>query len=122
MGQECEPCTHDDCACTRPVHVLWSFFQRLDVGQAAFPGVSAGGALRQLRGVLHMLGVVNYSSHRCHDLRRGHALDMQMNGSTLQQILAAGEWRSPAYFHYLSMGDLELGAVVEAESSSEDEA
>ena len=117
-------CWCHDCACTCPVHVLWPFFQRLDVGQAAFPRASAGGALRQLRSVLHTLGIANYSCYRCHDLWRGHALDMQLNGSTLQQILAAGEWRSPAFLQYMSMVDLELGAVVEAhqaESSSEDE-
>lgn len=117
-------CWCHDCACTCPVHVLWPFFKRLNVGQAAFPGVSAGGALKQLRSVLHTLGVENCSWYRTHDLRRGHALDMQLNGSTLQQILAAGEWRSPAFMQYLSMVDLELGAVVEAhqgESSSEDE-
>ena len=47
-----------------------------------------------------------------------------MNGSSLQQILAAGEWKSPAFLHYMSIVDLELGAAIEAhqaESSSEGE-
>ena len=71
-----------------------------------------------------VLEVENANRYRCHDLRRGHVKDMQMNGSSMQQILAAGEWKSPAFLHYMSMVDLELGAVIEAhqaESSSEGE-
>ena len=63
-------------------------------------------------------------SYRCHDLRRGHAKDMQLNGATLYEILAAGEWKSPAFLDYMSLMELETGAVIEAhqaESSSEDE-
>ena len=77
-----------------------------------------------LRDLLGGLGIVDHSSYRCHDLRRGHAKDLQLHGTTLQQILAAGEWKSPAFLHYLSMTELEQGAVIEAhqaESSSEDE-
>ena len=110
---------------TCPVHVLWPFFSRLEVGQAAFPGVSAACALKQLRVLLEFLELENFCRYRCHDLRRGHAKDLQMNGANLQQILAAGEWKSPAFLQYLSLTDLELGAVIEAhqaESSSEDEA
>ena len=83
-------CWCHQCACICPVHVLWLFCLRLDVGQAAFPGVSAGPALRQMRDVLHMLGVENYSRYRCQDLPRGHDMDMQLNGSTLQQIFGCG--------------------------------
>jgi hypothetical protein len=106
------------------VHVLWPFFQRLEVGQAAFPGITAGAALRQLKDILHVLGLEHFRRYRCHDLRRGHAKDMQMNGATLYEILAAGEWKSPAFLDYMSLMELEMGAVIEAhqaESSSEDE-
>lgn len=117
-------CWCSQCERTCPVHVLWPFFMGVNVGQAAFPGVSAGIALRQLKVLLRALGQEDYKNYRCHDLRRGHAKDMQMNGANLNQILAAGEWRSPAFLQYLSMTELELGAVIEAhqaESSSEDE-
>ena len=63
-------------------------------------------------------------SYRCHDIRRGHARDLQLNGGSLYEILAAGEWKSPAFLDYLELVELESGAVVEAhmaESSSEDE-
>ena len=96
----------------------------VDVGQAAFPGVSAGIALRQSKDLLRALGHEDYKNYRCHDLRRGHANDLQVNGANLNQILAAGEWKNPAFLHYLSLTELELGAVIEAHqavSSSEDE-
>ena len=59
-----------------------------------------------------------------HDLRRGHANDMIRNGCRLNDILAAGQWRSPAFFAYINIEELERDAVIEAhvnESSSEDE-
>ena len=62
--------------------------------------------------------------YRTHDFRRGHAKDMQLNGSTLYQILMAGEWRSPTFMSYMDLLELEMGATMEAhmaESSSEDE-
>jgi hypothetical protein len=117
-------CWCRQCKVTCPVHVLWPFFQQFEVGQAAFPGIKAGAALKQLKDVLQFLGLENFGSYRCHDLRRGHAKDMQLNGATLYEILAAGEWRSPAFLDYMSLMELEMGAVIEAhqaESSSEDE-
>jgi hypothetical protein len=117
-------CWCRQCKVTCPVHVLWPFFQQFEVGQAAFPGIKAGAALKQLKDVLQFLGLENFGSYRCHDLRRGHAKDMQLNGATLYEILAAGEWRSPAFLDYMSLMELEMGAVIEAhqaESSSEDD-
>ena len=117
-------CWCQQCEMTCPVHSLWPFFQRMKVGQPVFGGISAGSALKQLKHILTVLEVDNANSYRCHDLRRGHAKDMQMNGASLQQILAAGEWRSPSFLQYLDMVNLELGAVIEAhqaESSSEGE-
>ena len=112
------------CQITCPVHALWPYFEKLKIGEMAFPGIYAGKALRQLRTMLELLGIENASRFRCHDLRRGHAKDLQLRGANLYEILAAGEWRSKAFLEYLSPGDLEMGAVIEAhqaESSSEDE-
>ena len=68
--------------------------------------------------------MANAGKYRTHDWRRGHAKDMQMNGSTLYEILMAGEWRSPSFMTYMDTMELEMGATMEAhmaESSSEDE-
>ena len=46
-----------------------------------------------------------------------------MTGAPLWQILAAGEWRSPAFLEYLDKHKLEVDAVVQAhvdESDGED--
>ena len=69
------------------------------------------------------LDIEGAKSYRTHDLRRGHAEDLEMGGASLFEILSAGEWRSPAFLTYLDLHELEKGAVVEAhleESSSED--
>ena len=52
------------------------------------------------------------------------AKDMQLNGASLYEILAAGEWRSPAFMDYIDKNQLEVYAVLEAhvdESSSDEE-
>ena len=46
------------------------------------------------------------------------------SGATLAEILAAGQWRSPAFLVYADLGALEQGAVPQAhldEDSSSDE-
>ena len=48
-----------------------------------------------------------------------------MLGATLWEILAAGEWRSPAFMKYLDLHRLETDVVVQAhmdESDDEDAA
>ena len=80
-----------------------------------FEGISAAAALRTLREMLAALGVQEAGLSRLHDLRRGHAKDLQDEaGATLAEILAAGEWRSCAFMAYLDRDDLERDAVVEA--------
>jgi len=81
-------------------------------------------ALGSLRAILKALDVEGWKWYRTHDLRRGHARDLQLSGANLFHILSAGEWKSPAFLAYLDLTQLEMGAVVEAhlaESSSEDE-
>ena len=68
--------------------------------------------------------VKDFETYRLHDLRRGHALDLQMSGAPLAEILAAGEWRSLAFMKYLNMHQLKEDLVVEAhleESEPEDD-
>ena len=45
--------------------------------------------------MLHALGIQNASAYRTHDLRRGHAKDLQLSNAPLSVILRAGEWRHP---------------------------
>ena len=107
-----------------PVHTLWPYLEGFGVGQRVFQDISASNALSTLRAYLARIGVPDARLYRTHDIRRGHADDMRARGSTLAEILRAGEWRSPAFLSYLDLDELEAGAVVEAhvdESSSEDE-
>ena len=117
-------CWCSSCKLTCPVHNLWPFFEQYALGCSPFAGITAGKALCKLRTMLTAIGMEKAVSYRCHDLRRGHAKDLQMSGASLYEILAAGEWRSPAFMDYMDTMELEKSVVVEAhmdESSSEDE-
>ena len=110
------------CTATCPVHALGAWFADLPVGTRPFADISAASSLSTLRFLLGQLGVKDAALYRTHDLRRGHALDLQQRGGTLREILQAGEWSSPAFLSYLDLTQLELGAVVEAHlAESEDE-
>ena len=52
-------------------------------GAQLFGGITAAGALAALREMLNALGVVKHEVYRTHDLRRGHALDLQCSGAPL---------------------------------------
>ena len=67
-----------------------------------------------LRSLLVAVQVPNAEKHRTHDLRRGHARDLQASGAPLLEILRAGEWRPPAFLTYLDLEQLEHDAVVAA--------
>ena len=110
------------CTKTCPVHALGAWFADLPVGTRPFADISAASSLSTLRFLLGQLGVKDAALYRAHDLRRGHALDLQQRGGTLREILQAGEWSSPAFLSYLDMTQREPGAVVEAHlAESEDE-
>ena len=89
-------------------------------GTQPFAGITPAAALRVLRMALVGLGVDQAGSYRCHDFRRGHALDLQVSGAPLWQILAAGEWRSPAFMEYLDIHRLETDLVVQAHCDESD--
>ena len=42
-------------------------------------------------------------------------------GAPLYEILAAGEWRSPAFLQYLDLLKLETAAVIQAHCDESDE-
>jgi hypothetical protein len=65
---------------TCPVHVAKALIGELPDGAALFDGMSASGALRSLRQCLKELEVKEACAYRTHDLRRGHALDLQLAG------------------------------------------
>ena len=116
-------CWCASCKATCPVHVLGKFLMEFCPGSAPFASISPGAALSFLRNLLEWLEVPSAGSHRTHDLRRGHAKDLQLSGASLAEILAAGQWRSPAFLQYLDVEQLEHDAVVAAhldESSESD--
>ncbi len=137
-------CWCKECPRTCPVHVLGPHLDSTARGEPLFPEITASSALRTLRTMLQVLGVDRSHEYRTHDFRRGHAKDLQLSGATvhvvlwvkrvsaylhelsgapLWQILAAGEWKSPAFLLYLDMHKLESELVVQAhvdESDGED--
>ena len=103
--------------------MLGPWYDAMPPGARPFAGFSAAHALEVLRSLLVAVKVPNAEKHRTHDLRRGHARDLQASGAPLLEILRAGGWRSPAFLTYLDLEQLEHDAVVEAhlaESSDDD--
>ena len=106
---------------TCPVHAVSELLQSCPDGTAIFKGITPAEALKCLRTCLEDLGVKDAASYRCHDFRRGHALDLQLSGASLWTILEAGQWRSPAFMQYLDMGRLETDLVVQAHCDESDD-
>ena len=107
-------CWCASCKFTCPVHVLGTYLEGVGIGFQPFVGFTPGGALNCLRGLLSTLEIPCSQKYHTHDLRRGHARDLQAAGATLAEILAAGDWRSPSFLKYLDEQQLEDDVVVEA--------
>ena len=93
-------------------------------GYQPFAKTIKNDALKDLRALLHTLGIKEAAQYRTHDFRRGHARDLQRSGANLSVILQAGEWRSSAFMEYLDRDEVEEAAVLEAhwvESDSDEE-
>ena len=104
------------------MHALWDkFLAILPVWSHPWAGIAPQHARAQLRTVLSRLRVPEAASYRSHDFRRGHAEDMRQNGSTLAQILIAGQRRSAALLRYLDEADLEKDVAYAVAVQSEDE-
>jgi hypothetical protein len=89
-------------------------------GEALFGGITSHTALEQLRFMLAATGVERPELYRSHDIRRGHALDLQCAGVPLAVILEAGEWTSPAFLKYLDLHRLDTELVVQAHACDSD--
>ena len=111
-------CWCSQCPRTCPVHVLGKWASQRPAGSHLFPGLNAAAALRSLRCLLCLLLVEDARQFRLHDLRRGHAKDLQHAGATLGEILAAGQWRGPAFLRYLDVEELERDSVIEARTAA----
>ena len=46
---------------------------------------------------------------------------MICSGATLYEILAAGEWRSPAFLKYIDLAQLETDMVIQAHVDESDD-
>ena len=94
----------------------------LPVGTQPFRGISPAKALARVREVLAGLHIPEITAYGTHDFRRGHAKDLQesgqvvhirvhrrctsvsiLAGAPLFEILAAGQWKSPAFMAYLDV-------------------
>ncbi len=51
-------------------------------GTMLFRGITAAAALLQLKVMLGAIGVVNALAYHCRDIRCGHALDLQLSGTS----------------------------------------
>lgn len=114
-------CWCSESTATCPVHVIGPVLDQLAPGMPLFNEISAASALHVLREMLTLLGVDQAMAYRTHDLRRGHALDLQLSGAPLYEILAAGEWKSPAFLAYLDIERLERDVVVQAHVDESDD-
>lgn len=94
--------------------MLGAYLGKCPVGHQLFEGITPAKATRALRVLLKLAQVQYFATYRLHDVRRGHDLDLQMSGASLAEILAAGEWRSPAFIKYVHMHQLKGDLVVQA--------
>ena len=62
------------------MHVIGAWIADQPAGFSLFEDISAAAALFTLREILGCLGVPDATQYRCHDLRRGHARDLQSSG------------------------------------------
>ena len=72
---------------TCPIHILTPLIFQCDSGERLFRGITAAGALEALRAMLTGIGVCEPEKYRTHDLRRGHALDLQLSGEKYARCL-----------------------------------
>ena len=71
-------------------------------------------------GELGAINVVKPERYRTHDIRRGHALDLQRSGVPLAEILDAGQWTLPAFLKYSNENILDHEFAVQAHTMESD--
>ena len=104
-----------------PLHIVLPLMGAAGNHFAPFASITPAKALQVLRNILVDLDVHRAAEYRLHDLRRGHARDLQHSGAPLYEILAAGEWHSPAFLDYLDQNQLETDMVVQAHCAESDD-
>ena len=105
------------------VHAFWArFLVKLPEGARPWSLVAAGQARSRLHRILRVPRVPDAAKYGTHDFRRGHADDMRRSGSTLAEILAAGQWKSSAFMNYINEAELqqEVAIAVAIEADVED--
>ncbi len=75
------------CQATCPVHAFGAYLEKHSPGEKLFDGCTASGALAALRSMLETMQVEKFNEYRTHDLRRGHARDMQRAGVVLDMTV-----------------------------------
>ena len=73
-------CWCAECRETCPYHNLKGWVESKAIGERLFPSVTPKSALNTLRSMLRSLNVPDAKLYRTHDLRRGHAKDLQISG------------------------------------------
>ena len=98
-----------------PVHALmgWRHAHGNAASGRVFPAMNYSSFIRVLRAHLRALAVPDSHTFTTHGFRRGTAQQMLREGSRLGEILAAGDWRSPAFIQYLEKADVEEAAVLD---------
>ena len=87
----------------------------LPAGARPFASFNPGQTLLALRELLCELDIEHAMLYRMHDFRRGHAEDLRrLPGTTLGEILEAGDWSSGAFKDYLDRRGLERDRVAAA--------
>ena len=73
----------------------------LQVGQKIFPTLKPTATQKVVIRSLSVMSVPNAAHFTWKAVRAGHATEMASKGASLAAILAAGEWRSAAFLHYV---------------------
>ena len=74
-------CWCKECKETCPLHVLGPFLAKFPPGCRVFGDVTPASTLNTLRRVMAKMNAPRAAEYRTHDLRRGHAKDLQTSGS-----------------------------------------
>jgi hypothetical protein len=115
-------CWCSKCETTCPIHVLARWLETFREGECPFAHISPQIARRDLKNRLEQIGIAEAHSYWLHDFRRGHTNDLTQSGSSLVEVLKAGEWKTPAFLDYVNLQRQERDAVIQAhldESSSD---
>ena len=105
-----------------PICFLRKYFAGVPIGSSPFAVISRRQALKELRLILAHVGVEGADRYRTHDLRRGHARDLQEDGESESSIRAFGEWGSEnGHLPYVDEVIAEARRVMSAKDSGADD-